>query len=88
MTQALLEWETIDAEQIADIMAGKPPRPPRPIRFRDADGAFPSRQIWAGPALNDGLIEVSTESREFAPGFFAHMNVLCCRAPSPVPDRP
>ncbi|MBL8442123.1 MAG: ATP-dependent zinc metalloprotease FtsH [Betaproteobacteria bacterium] len=30
MTQALLEWETIDAEQIADIMAGKPPRPPRP----------------------------------------------------------
>lgn len=30
MTNALLEWETIDAEQIADIMAGRPPRPPRP----------------------------------------------------------
>jgi cell division protease FtsH len=30
MTAALLEWETIDAEQIADIMAGKPPRPPKP----------------------------------------------------------
>ena len=30
MTQALLEWETIDAEQINDIMAGKPPRPPQP----------------------------------------------------------
>lgn len=29
MTQALLEWETIDAEQIDDIMNGKPPRPPR-----------------------------------------------------------
>ena len=29
MTQALLEWETIDAEQINDIMAGKPPRPPQ-----------------------------------------------------------
>ncbi|MFY9723607.1 MAG: ATP-dependent zinc metalloprotease FtsH, partial [Azonexus sp.] len=28
MTHALLEWETIDAEQIDDIMAGKPPRPP------------------------------------------------------------
>jgi cell division protease FtsH len=26
----LLEWETIDAEQINDIMAGKPPRPPKP----------------------------------------------------------
>jgi len=30
MTQALLEWETIDAEQIEDIMTGKPPRPPKP----------------------------------------------------------
>ena len=30
MTKALLEWETIDAEQIDDIMAGNPPRPPKP----------------------------------------------------------
>ena len=30
MTQALLEWETIDSEQINDIMAGKTPRPPQP----------------------------------------------------------
>ncbi len=29
MTAALLEMETIDAEQIDDIMAGKPPRPPK-----------------------------------------------------------
>jgi cell division protease FtsH len=29
MAQALLEWETIDAEQIDDIMGGKPPRPPK-----------------------------------------------------------
>lgn len=29
MTAALLEWETIDADQVNDIMAGKPPRPPR-----------------------------------------------------------
>ena len=29
MTQALLEWETIDADQIEDIMAGRPPRPPK-----------------------------------------------------------
>jgi cell division protease FtsH len=32
MTRALLEWETIDAEQINDIMAGKPPRPPKPAQ--------------------------------------------------------
>ncbi len=29
MATALLEWETIDAEQIDDIMSGKPPRPPK-----------------------------------------------------------
>jgi len=31
MAKALLEWETLDAEQINDIMAGKPPRPPKPV---------------------------------------------------------
>jgi cell division protease FtsH len=30
MTATLLEWETIDADQINDIMDGKPPRPPKP----------------------------------------------------------
>ncbi len=29
MANALLEWETIDTEQLDDIMAGKPPRPPK-----------------------------------------------------------
>ena len=32
MAQALLEWETLDSEQIDDIMAGKPPRPPKPTQ--------------------------------------------------------
>ena len=30
MVAALLEWETIDAEQITDIMEGRPPRTPKP----------------------------------------------------------
>ncbi len=30
MTKALLEWETLDADQINDIMEGKDPRPPKP----------------------------------------------------------
>jgi cell division protease FtsH len=30
MVTALLEWETIDAEQITDIMEGRPPRTPKP----------------------------------------------------------
>jgi cell division protease FtsH len=39
MAGALLEWETIDGEQIADIMAGKPPRPPKD---------------WTAPVSNGG----------------------------------
>ncbi|MBS1139467.1 MAG: rane protease FtsH catalytic subunit [Proteobacteria bacterium] len=49
MTKALLEWETIDADQIDDIMASKPPRPPkpsqgssRPTTPTDTPGAEPS----------------------------------------------
>jgi cell division protease FtsH len=29
MAKALLEWETIDADQIEDIMNGRPPKPPK-----------------------------------------------------------
>ena len=36
MTAALLEWETIDADQINDIMAGEPPRPPKPSQASSA----------------------------------------------------
>jgi cell division protease FtsH len=31
MAKALLEWETIDADQIDDIMNGLPPRAPKPV---------------------------------------------------------
>ena len=32
MAKALLEWETLDADQLNDIMAGEPPRPPKPAQ--------------------------------------------------------
>jgi cell division protease FtsH len=54
MTHALLEWETIDADQIDDIMAGKPPRPPKPTQGssrpatpNDTPGAEPSAPATA-----------------------------------------
>jgi cell division protease FtsH len=50
MTKALLEWETIDADQINDIMEGRPPRPPKPSPSapppRDSGG--PSAAVPAG----------------------------------------
>jgi cell division protease FtsH len=54
MTKALLEWETIDSEQIDDIMAGKAPRPPKPSQSAprsktpsDTPGAEPSAPATA-----------------------------------------
>jgi cell division protease FtsH len=32
MAKCLLEWETIDADQINDIMEGREPRPPKPTQ--------------------------------------------------------
>ena len=43
MTKALLEWETIDADQINDIIEGRPPRPPKvPEAPMDSMGSPPS----------------------------------------------
>ena len=44
MAAALLELETIDADQINDIMAGKSPRPPKP-----SQGAMPSPEDTPPP---------------------------------------
>jgi cell division protease FtsH len=49
MTKALLEWETLDADQIGDIMAGKPPRAPKP-----------SGSQAAKPPASDGGTEGAT----------------------------
>jgi cell division protease FtsH len=53
MTQALLEWETLDADQINDIMAGKPPREPKrttPPTSTPADNSPGAAPNAAAPA--------------------------------------
>ena len=50
MTAALLEWETIDADQINDIMAGNPPRPPKPSQSAQAPKP-PKDETPAAPAV-------------------------------------
>jgi cell division protease FtsH len=49
MAKALLEWETIDSEQIDDIMEGKPPRPPKDWTPSNRGGQPPS-----APTVNPG----------------------------------
>jgi len=52
MAAALLEWETIDAEQIDDIMEGRPPRPPKAMRSSDGSDSTPPAA--GGVAATDG----------------------------------
>jgi cell division protease FtsH len=49
MTAALLEWETIDADQIDDIVDGRPPRPPK-----TPQGPADSSDTPASPGLTAG----------------------------------
>ena len=54
MAKALLEWETLDADQINDIMEGRPPRPPKPTGTPNAppssQGNAPSPAATTTPA--------------------------------------
>ncbi|UXH80904.1 ATP-dependent zinc metalloprotease FtsH [Roseateles amylovorans] len=53
MATALLEWETIDAEQIEDIMEGRPPRPPKdwtPPSNKTDSGGTPAVSTGSAPA--------------------------------------
>jgi len=49
MAGALLELETIDSDQIDDIMAGRPPRPPKPTQSGSSTAA-PGSSAGAGAA--------------------------------------
>jgi cell division protease FtsH len=55
MAKALLEWETIDSDQLDDIMGGKPPRPPKdwspriPPAGSDNNGGTPVVKTDAAP---------------------------------------
>jgi cell division protease FtsH len=57
MAQALMKYETIDAEQIEDIMNGREPRPPE--GWSDADhGGTPAQPVRAAApaAVGDAKI--------------------------------
>jgi len=53
MAKALLEWETIDSDQLDDIMAGRPPRPPKdwtPRTPSSGDGSGGTPAVQPNPA--------------------------------------
>jgi cell division protease FtsH len=56
MAKALLEFETIDSDQIGDIIAGKPPRPPKPTQT-------PSPGTTIGPGTMGGTAPSANPAR-------------------------
>ncbi len=57
MAKALLEWETIDAEQIEDIMSGRPPREPKPVAARPSNPPGDGGARPAGPPASTSPAE-------------------------------
>jgi cell division protease FtsH len=51
MAEALIKYETIDSNQIDDIMAGKPPRPPKD--WVDPDTDDDTKPSGESPATDD-----------------------------------
>jgi cell division protease FtsH len=53
MAHALIEWETIDSDQLDDIMAGRPPRPPKdwtPRTPSSGDGSGGTPAVHPNPS--------------------------------------
>ena len=50
MTKALLEWETLDSDQLNDIMEGKLPREPKPKQASTPPSPPPPKDDAAGAA--------------------------------------
>ena len=47
MCQALMEWETIDRDQVLEIMAGKQPSPPKDYSHNIRPEAVPQDELTA-----------------------------------------
>ena len=62
MAQALLKWETIDSDQIDDIMAGKPPREPRVIEPPKAEKKAKTPDAEAKPVTEPAADDKSAET--------------------------
>jgi cell division protease FtsH len=52
MARALLEWETLDTDQVEDVMQGRPPRPPKPTSTAANPTFGPNAGPDAAPSAN------------------------------------
>ncbi|MGL4768205.1 MAG: ATP-dependent zinc metalloprotease FtsH [Formosimonas sp.] len=71
MTQTLMEWETIDREQVQDIMAGLPARPPKHLTETPeaAEPVEPMPEPAAAAPVNEPAVVSETASEHKPPLF-------------------
>ena len=63
MASALLKWETLDAEQLDDIMAGKDPREPKPPESQDARKSAESQGKALAQEQEGDSVKASSEEK-------------------------
>lgn len=64
MAHALLEWETIDSDQIDDIMEGKDPRPPKQLSKKKKVADAASETQVSAPAAEENAAEAQDSKAE------------------------
>ena len=70
MTDALMKWETIDRDQVLDIMAGRPPRAPGKARPQRSDRRRRQPQHQAGQRPSSRLKPVTPTKARSDRAFF------------------
>lgn len=63
MASALLKWETLDAEQLDDIMAGKDPREPKPPESQDTRKSAESQGKAQAQEQEGDSVKASSEEK-------------------------
>lgn len=63
MASALLKWETLDAEQLDDIMAGKDPREPKPPESQDTRKSAESQGKAPAQEQEGDSLKASSEEK-------------------------
>lgn len=63
MASALLKWETLDAEQLDDIMAGKDPREPKPPESQDTRKSAESQGKASAQEQEGDSVKASSEEK-------------------------
>jgi cell division protease FtsH len=62
MAKCLMEWETIDSDQIADIMAGRQPSPPSDLPTPKQDGGDDDSSTKESPSVKPQIDKPASET--------------------------